>query len=115
MRKQNPLPWGVRTWLNMPIPFRVLFFIGAGGATFHLALWYTMLLIAGYIICGFLDQLQKDRKEDQKREALDDEVLWETDPDHPKSETLRELSRVKLPREHQIGVTRVAELLRKTI
>jgi hypothetical protein len=74
-----------------------------------------MVIYTGYLVCDFLDQLQKDRKVDQKREALDDEVLWEIDPDDPQSETLEEWSRVRLPREHQMIVNRVALLVRSML
>ena len=113
--KQNPFRGTVRTLRDMTIPFRALFLLGIGCAVFHLALWSTMLLLAGYEICDILDHLQKNHKKDQRMAALDTELSWERDPDDPESETLEGWSRVRLPREHQIVVTRVAALLRSTL
>jgi len=55
-----------------------------------------------------LDQIQKDN-------VLDEELSWQSDLNDQEREFLGELSRVKLPRDDQIAVYRVASLLNRMV
>ena len=116
MTMQNPLRGALSTLDNISFPWRATFLIFFVGLVILPSLIYTLLLYIGYLVCDFLDQLQKDRKEDQKRDqALDDEASWKIDPDDPQSETLGGMARVRLPKEHQAIVTRIAILFRRML
>ena len=91
---------------NMSYPWRATLLIFAIGPVVHSPLSYTFLVYIGYLICAVLDQMKKDH-------VYGEEISWELDPDDPQEETLGEQSRVRLPMEYQITVTRVAELLQK--
>jgi len=96
-----------RARYSMPFPWRGTFLIVAVAPALHAPLLYTLLVFLGYQICAVLEQM---KKEEQKDRAMDDEISWETDPDDPEWEDLEGFSRVKLSKEHQIMVVRVAEL-----
>ena len=51
----------------------------------------------------------------QKDHVLDEETLWQSDPSDPESESYAGLSRVRLPRDHQIAVYRLAALLKRMV
>jgi hypothetical protein len=101
--------WGVEHAMhNMAYPWKATLLIFATGPALHVPLTYTLLVYIGYLVCAVLDQMQKDN-------VLDEETLWQSDPNDPKWESFGGLRRVKLPLDHQITVYRVAELLKRMV
>jgi hypothetical protein len=101
--------WGVQqAGHNMAYPWRATLLIFVLGPALHVQLTYVFLVYIGYLVCAVLDQMQKDN-------VLNEEISWQSDPGDPESESLGELSRVKLPRDYQIAVYRVAELLDRMV
>jgi hypothetical protein len=90
-------------------PWRATLLIVVIAPLLHAPLVYTLLVWIGYLFCTVLEQMEKDKKKDQ---VCGEEPLWEKDAGDPEQETLGEYTRVRLPREHQIIVTRLAEMLR---
>ena len=89
------------------------FLVVAAAIMFHRSAWEICLLLIGYWGFTGLDQWLANRT---KQKAIDDQTDgWETDPSDPEFETKGNLGRAKLTGEGQIIVTRVAELLRRTI
>lgn len=93
---------------DMAYPWRATLLVFVMGSALHVRLTYTFLVYIGYLVCAVFDQMQKDH-------VLDEETLWQSDPKEPQSESLGGLSRVRLPRDHQIAVYRVAELLKRMV
>jgi hypothetical protein len=85
------------------------FLIIAASFVVHISIWIAGLLLIGYFGFARLDQYLLRRK----RDTFHDEGLRKDDPEDSEHETLGNLSRIKLPRDEQIIVTRVAELLRR--
>jgi hypothetical protein len=92
----------------MAYPWRATLLIFVIGPALHVQLTYIFLVYIGYLVCAVFDQMQKDR-------VLDEETLWQSDPNDPQRESFGGLSRVKLPRDHQITVYRVAALLKRMV
>ena len=118
MKTQHPLQgevgrvqwffWGFQhARHNMAYPWRATLSTFAMGFALHVQFRYIFLVYIGYLICGIFDQMQKDH-------VLDEETLWQSDPTDPESE-YGGLSRVRLPRDHQITVYRLAALLKRMV
>lgn len=91
--------------------FRAGFLILAAAKFFHLSFSQACLLLIGYFGFAALDQWLANRATEK---VIDGEVSgWTVDPDNSGFESKGNLSRVRLPQNEQIVVTRVAELLRK--
>lgn len=119
MKTQHPLRgevgriewffWGFRyARYNMAYPWRATLLIFVIGPALHVRLTYIFLVYLAYLACAVFDQMQKDH-------VLDEETLWQSDPDNPQSESFRGLSRARLPRDHQIAVYRVAALVKRMV
>jgi hypothetical protein len=91
--------------------FRTGFLIIAAAKFFHLSFSQMCLLLFGYFGFAALDQWLANRATEK---VIDGEVSgWTVDADGSEFESNGNMSRVKLPQNEQIVVTRVAELLRK--
>jgi hypothetical protein len=90
---------------NMKFPWRATLLIFAVSPIVHSPIGYTLLVYVGFLICGCLDQMNKNK-------VFEDEMGgWETDPDESEHETKANLSRVKLTGPNQIVVFRLADLI----
>jgi hypothetical protein len=91
--------------------FRVGFLIFSASLILHVPGWATGLLLVGYSGFAKLDEWMLRRK---REKLFDDEISgWNDDPENSEYQTKGNFSRIKLPRNEQIVVTRVAELLRR--
>jgi hypothetical protein len=91
--------------------FRVGFLIIAAAKFLHLSFSQACLLLFGYFGFAALDQWLANRATEK---VIDGEVSgWTPDADNSGFESKGDLSRMRLPQNEQIVVTRVAELLRK--
>jgi hypothetical protein len=90
---------------------RAGFLILAAAKLFHLSFPQACFLLIGYFVFAAIDQWLANRATEK---VIDVEVSgWTADPDNSGFESKGNLSRVRLPQNEQIVVTRVAELLRK--
>ena len=93
------------------ISFRAVFLIIAATLIFHLSPLQGFVLLVGYVGCASLDKWLANRERDKLIEC---EISgWNPDPKKPEYEDKGNLTRLKLPQNEQIIVTRVAELLRR--
>jgi hypothetical protein len=93
---------------------KAAFLLVAAGLTFHLSVFEVFLLIVGYTAFDNLDQwLARRARRERIQQVIDYESEWKQDPDDPEWEVQGGLTRIKLPRNEQIVVTRVAEILRR--
>jgi hypothetical protein len=75
-----------------------------------------MWLFLGIIVLLWIrDYSRAERLRQVRMQVLGEETSWKIDLGDPQQETLGEMSRVRLPMEHQIVVTRVAELLQRML
>ena len=88
---------------------RVYFLIFIAALFLRLPVLKMLLAVGGYFVFEQID-MWRDRK---FKDALYDELAWEQDPDDPTHELRDGLTRVRLPRDDQLIVTRIAELLRR--
>jgi hypothetical protein len=86
-----PPGWFFRILLSAPVP-----------------IW---LFLGIVVLLWIRDHWRAKRLTQLRMRVLEEEISWEIDPEDPQQESLGEMSRARLPREHQIVVTRVAELL----
>ena len=93
---------------------KAAFLIVAAGLTFHLSVVEVVLLIVGYTVFDNLDQwLARRARREIIDKVLDQDSEWEKDPTDPLRETQSGITRLRLPQNEQIVVTRVALILRK--
>lgn len=93
----------VRTW----------FLLIVASVAFKLSNWNTAVLLIGYGIAEHIDQW---RARKAREELYESEIVgWEQSKDDPEWEDKGGLTRVRLAGPNQIIVTRVAELLRRTL
>jgi hypothetical protein len=99
----------------MSTKVRATFLIVAAAFVFHLSYFASVILVAGYWISADVDQrLTKRARIKAIEEVIEDETSgWEKDPDDPEWEEKGDATRIKLPANEQIVVTRVAEILRR--
>ncbi len=90
---------------------RAGFLIVAAALVLHASYWQTVFVLVGYFGFGLLDQWLDNRATER---VIDYEVSgWAADADGSEWESNGSMSRVRLPQNEQIVVTRVAELLRR--
>jgi len=89
---------------------RVYFLIFVAALFLHLPTWQMLIAVCGY---GFFEQIDRWRDRKQRDHLYSEELEWKQDPDDPTREVHSGLTRVRLPREHQIVVTRVEDLFRR--
>jgi hypothetical protein len=89
--------------------------VAAGMMVFHLSPLEIVIFVVGYWIASDCDQWLTRRAGIRAIEKIiEDETMdWEKDPEDPDHETKGDFSRIKLPQEQQIVVTRVALILRR--
>jgi hypothetical protein len=116
MTKQHPirgevgqLRWFVwkfeRAIYNTKFPWRATLLIFAIAPVVHSPFGYTFVVYVCFIICGYLDQMNKYQAFENEMEG------WEEDPNDPSYEIKGNLSRVRLTGQNQIVAHRLAELL----
>ena len=91
------------------------FLIVVAATLSHLTLWPIGLVVAGYVALERLDQwlARRDAKRTIEQAVRLELELWEPDPANPEWETCQGLTRRRFAdRDHQMLVTRLAELLR---
>ena len=85
----------------------------AAATLLNVADWQLVVLVGGYYGFSELDR-RLDRK--AKTKAIEDELYgWEKDPDDPENEIKGEIGRIRLPQTEQIVVTRIADIIRRTL
>jgi len=89
-----------------------MFLIGISVAALHGSLVQAVFAILGYQVCDFIDHFAKQKVLD---DISGEESEWNADPEDPESEVLGNMSRRKLPSEHQIAVYRIGNLLRRML
>ena len=90
---------------------RAGFLIVTAALVLQLSYWQTGFVLVGYFGVARLDEWLGNRA---RGKVIDDEVSgWTADADGSGWESNGGMSRVRLPQNEQIVVTRVAELLRK--
>ena len=93
---------------------KATFLIVAAGLMVHLSVLEVVSLVVGYTAFENLDQWRARRVRRARIDrVLDEEMEWEKDPDRPQWEMQGEFTRIKLPQNEQIVVTRVAMILRR--
>jgi hypothetical protein len=93
---------------------RAIFLIVAIGLHLHIPVPELILLIVGYTLCDNVDQwLERRARREKIQQVIDHEAEWEKDPSVPQWETQEGFTRIKLPQNEQIVVTRIAEILRR--
>jgi hypothetical protein len=93
---------------------KAAFLIFAAGLTFRLSVLEIVLLIFGYMVFDNLDQWRVRRLQRQRiQKVIGQESEWEKNPNDPQWETQNGFTRIRLPQNEQIVVTRVAEIFSK--
>ena len=91
--------------------WRAGFLVVAAVVVLHLSDWQAGFVIVGYFAFARLDEWLANRA---RAKAIDEELNgWTPDAGDAQFESKGSWSRMRLPQNEQIVVTRVAELLRK--
>lgn len=90
---------------------RAFFLIVAASVALNLSILLTALIVAGYVICAYIDS--RLARQTMNKLIETETEGWEVDSEDPRYEDKGGLSRLRLADKDQIIVTRIAELLRK--
>jgi hypothetical protein len=93
--------------------FKDAFLIVAAGVILHISMAAIAVLFIGYFGFTRLDQWLANRARDK---VFEDELYgWTTDPEDSDCEVNGGMTRLKVPSNEKIMVTRIAEVLRKIL